>query len=96
MVRHKGLRKKSRSKLLKPPRKRGAIPVTKALQTFPIGSRVAIILEPSVVKGMPHPRFQGRIGTVKERRGKAYVVEVREGGKLKKVISMPEHLRMMG
>ncbi len=96
MVKHKGLRKKSRKKLTKHPRARGLSPVTKSLQNFSPGDKVVILLEPSQVKGMPHPRFHGRVGIVTEKRGRAYVVEVKEGGKVKKVISRPEHLRMMG
>ncbi|MBA7624536.1 hypothetical protein ES703_31945 [subsurface metagenome] len=58
--------------------------------------KVTIILDPSVVKGQPHPRYHGRVGVVKERRGRAYVVEIRDGGSIKKVISRPEHLRSVG
>jgi len=96
MVRHKGLRKKSRKKLTKHPRTRGLQPITRSLQNFPMGGRVVILVDPSQVKGMPHPRFHGKTGVVVEKRGRAYVVEVREGGKFKKVIARPEHLRMMG
>jgi large subunit ribosomal protein L21e len=95
MVRHKGLRKKSRKKLAKHPRVRGLYPVTKSLQSFSPGDRVVILLEPSQVKGMPHPRFHGKAGVIKGKRGRAYVVEVKEGGKVKTVISRPEHLKMM-
>jgi large subunit ribosomal protein L21e len=95
MVRHKGLRKKSRKKLAKHPRARGLYPVTKSLQNFSPGDRVVILLEPSQVKGMPHPRFHGKTGVIKEKRGRAYVVEVKEGDKVKTVISRPEHLKMM-
>ncbi len=44
---------------------------------------------------MPHPRYHGRIGIVTERRGRAYVVDVQDGGSIKKVISRPDHLRVM-
>jgi large subunit ribosomal protein L21e len=69
--------------------------VTKSLQNFSPGDRVVILLEPSQVKGMPHPRFHGKTGVIKEKRGRAYVVEVKEGDKVKTVISRPEHLKMM-
>jgi large subunit ribosomal protein L21e len=93
MVRHKGLRKKSRKKLRKHPRMRGLGAITRSLQDFPIGEKVVILLDPSQVKGMPHPRFHGKTGVVVEKRGKAYVVQVREGDKIKKVIARPEHLK---
>ncbi len=93
--RSKGLRSKSRGKLTKHPRQRGLSPVSMAVQEFPPGSKVAIILDPSVVKGQPHPRFHGRVGIVQERRGRAYVVEVSDGGSRKSIISRPEHLRVV-
>ncbi|MEK6851546.1 MAG: 50S ribosomal protein L21e, partial [Candidatus Thermoplasmatota archaeon] len=43
--------------------------------------------------GCPHHRFHGLTGTVVERRGRAYVLDVRFGGKTKQAIVIPEHLR---
>ena len=94
--RSKGYRSKSRGKLTKHVRERGLSPVSRVIQEFGPGVKVTIILDPSVMKGQPHPRYHGRIGVVKERRGGAYVVEIREGGSIKKVISRPEHLRTVG
>jgi large subunit ribosomal protein L21e len=51
-------------------------------------------VEPSIHKGMPHRRFQGRVGVVKERRGRSYVVTVATGGQQRQVIARPEHLRL--
>lgn len=94
--RSKGYRSKSRRKLTKHVRERGLSPVSRVIQEFGPGMKVTIILDPGVVKGQPHPRYHGRIGVVKERRGGAYVVEIRDGGSIKKVISRPEHLRAVG
>ena len=94
--RSKGYRSKSRGKLTKHVRERGLSPVSRVIQEFGLGVKVTIILDPGVVKGQPHPRYHGRIGVVKERRGRAYVVEIRDGGSIKKVISRPEHLRAVG
>lgn len=94
--RSKGYRSKSRGKLTKHVRERGLSPVSRVIQEFGPGVKVTIILDPSVMKGQPHPRYHGRIGVVKERRGRAYVLEIRNGGAIKKVISRPEHLRTVG
>ena len=94
--RSKGYRSKSRSKLTKHVRERGLSPVSRVIQEFGPDVKVTIILDPSVVKGQPHPRYHGRIGVVKEHRGRAYVVEIRDGRSIKKVISRPEHLRAVG
>jgi large subunit ribosomal protein L21e len=94
--RSKGLKSKSRYKMTKHPRQHGLYPVSKAVQDLQAGTRVSIILEPGLVKGQPHPRYHGRIGVVRERRGKAYIVEIRDGGSTKKIISRPEHLAVVG
>ena len=81
-----GTRKKLRQKLVRPS-------MTKFLKEFKIGQRVVIALEPSSQKGMPFPRFKGRMGNVIEKRGRSYVVEILDGNKRKKIISKPEHIK---
>lgn len=93
--RSKGIRSKSRGKMTKHPRQQGLSPISRAVQELPAGTRVSIILDSGVVKGQPHPRYHGRVGIVSERRGRAYVVDIRDGGSMKKVISRPEHLRVV-
>ncbi|HDI12616.1 MAG: 50S ribosomal protein L21e [Hadesarchaea archaeon] len=93
--RSKGLRSKSRGKLTKHPRRRGLPSPSRVIQELPTGTKVAIMLDPSVVKGQPHPRYHGRIGVVEGQRGSAYIVKIRDGGSTKKVISRPEHLRVV-
>ncbi len=88
-----GLRIKSRYKLRKKVRDRG-IKIRRALQRFEVGQRVHVVIDPSVQKGMPHPRFHGRTGMVVGERGKSYVVEITDGGKKKTLIVRPEHLRL--
>jgi large subunit ribosomal protein L21e len=94
--RSKGYRSRSRGKLTKHVRERGPPPVSRTIQGFEPGEKVVIILDPSVVKGLPHPRYHGRIGVVREKRGRAYLVEVRDGKSIKNIISRPEHLRAIG
>lgn len=91
----KGYKRQTRG-LGKRVRERGLPPVSRVIQEFSPGSKVTIHIDPSVVKGQPHRRFHGKVGVVAERRGRAYVVEVSEGGSIKKVISRPEHLRVVG
>ncbi len=75
------------------PRQRGLSPLTKTLQTFKIGEKANIVLDPSIHKGQPHNRFHGKTGTVVGMQGDAYVLEVKMGGKKKKVIALPPHLK---
>jgi len=79
-------RKKLTQKLVRPA-------ITKFLQEFDVGQNVVITLEPSSHRGMPFPRFKGKCGKIVEKRGKSYIVEIIEGGKVKKIISRPEHLK---
>lgn len=67
--------------------------VTPYLQDFKPKDRVVIKIDPSSQKGMPHHRFKGLIGEVREKRGDAFVLDVMVGNKVKTVISRPEHLK---
>ncbi len=90
-----GLRIKSGRKLKKKVREKG-IKIRKFMQTFEVGQTVHIDIESASQKGMPHPRFQGRTGVVVGQRGRAYLVQIRDGGKTKLLIVRPEHLRAQG
>ncbi|MCQ8898638.1 MAG: 50S ribosomal protein L21e [Hadesarchaea archaeon] len=85
---------KARKKLTK--EKGRGVTASRAMGEFREGERVVLRIEPSVQKGRPHPRYQGRVGVVRGRRGKAYEVEITDGGKIKKVIILPEHLVRVG
>ena len=87
----KGYRARTRKKLRK--RLREKFTVTRFIQTFQPDQRVIIDPDPSSQKGLPHVRYKGKVGTIKEKRGRAYVVGVKIGRKEMKVITRPEHLR---
>lgn len=58
-----------------------------------MGDRASIVIDSSVHGGQPHHRFHGMTGTVAAKQGRAYVLAVRVGGKTKKAVVAPEHLR---
>ncbi|NPB02455.1 MAG: 50S ribosomal protein L21e [Methanopyri archaeon] len=91
--RSKGFRSRTRKKLRKRVRERGMQPLGRMMQEFEKGQKVHIVIDPSVHKGMPHPRFHGRTGEVVGKQGRAYIVKVRDGGKYKHLIVRPEHLK---
>lgn len=91
----KGYKRRTR-KLRKHIRERGLLPISKAIQELDAGLRVAIVVDPSVPKGQPHRRYHGKVGIVTEKRGRAYVVEVSDGDSIKRIISRPEHLKVVG
>ena len=92
MRRSKGYRSKTRALFRKPPRERGKVGLSRLLRTFSPGDKVRIRIDSSVHKGMPHRRYHGRVGIVKERRGRSYVIEVGEGRQTRTLIARPEHL----
>ena len=92
----KGYRRRTRSLLRKRARDKGKIGLSKILREYNSGDRVVVKLDPSVHKGMPHRRFHGRIGVVKNKRGQAYIVNVTQGKTDKDIIVRPEHLEPFG
>ncbi len=94
VTRSRGSRSKTRYKLKKSIRVSRANPITKKIQVFSEKDLVHIIIDPSVHKGQPHPRFHGKTGKVAEKRGRAYIIDVNDGNKAKKLIIRPEHLKM--
>jgi len=92
MAHHHGMRKKSRDKMSKTVRARGISPVVRAIQEFEKGTMVHVIIDPSIHKGMPHPRFHGKTGEVIGKRGRAFVLKVTDGNATKTLITLPEHL----
>ncbi len=92
MAKTHGTRRKSRYKLKKTVREKGLSPISRAIREYNEGDIVNIDIDPGIQNGMPHPKFQGRTGKVISRRGRAYLVEVRDIGLMKEVIVLPEHL----
>ena len=90
-----GFRRKTRFKLQKSVREKGKISIKKFLQILTIGQKVGLSYEPAIQKGMYHPRFHGKIGTVIGQRGECYLVSVKQGKSLKTVVSHPIHLKII-
>ncbi|MGC9310474.1 MAG: 50S ribosomal protein L21e [Candidatus Aenigmatarchaeota archaeon] len=80
---------KSRHKLIRSKKKEG---ITKYLKEFEVGQKAVIKIDSSS-QNFPHPRHQGLIGEVAEKRGKGYVLNVKVGNSRKKIIATPEHLK---
>ncbi|HLD57446.1 MAG TPA: 50S ribosomal protein L21e [archaeon] len=68
--------------------------ITPYLAVFKPSDKVVIKVDPTSHKGMPHHRFKGLIGEIKERRGRAYIVRIQYEHSSKDVIARPEHLRL--
>ncbi len=88
-----GLRRKTRSLFRKHKKEKGKMSLKKYLQSFNKGDRVELGVESSVHKGMYHPRFHGKTGSIKAKTGKCYEVLITDGGKQKILIVHPVHLK---
>ena len=92
MKKSKGYRRGTRRLLKKAPRERGKPKLGKLLYAYELGSQVIIKIDSSVQKGMPHKRFHGKIGTIMDKRGRGYVVNVAQGDAVKEINVRSEHL----
>ncbi|MCG2869683.1 MAG: 50S ribosomal protein L21e [Vulcanisaeta sp.] len=88
-----GLRYKSRKLLSKSPRERGRPGLSRWLYEYKIGDKVVIDIDPTYVSTAPHRRYQGKVGTIIGKRGKAYEIEVYLGDKRKIIITTPDHIK---
>ena len=55
-------------------------------------AQVIIKMDSSPQKSMPHKRFHGKIGKVKAKRGRGYVLAVPQGNSVKEIIVRSEHI----
>jgi large subunit ribosomal protein L21e len=71
-------------------RKKG---LSQILTNYNLNDKVVITIDSSQVKGMPHRRYQGKVGTVNEIRPKSLLINVPIGKKMKRVIARLEHIK---
>lgn len=90
-----GARRKTRNLFRKNTRQKGKISLRRYLQELEPGQKVALAMEPAVQEGAYHHRHYGKIGKIKCRQGACYVVQVRDGGKMKEIIAHPVHLKIV-
>lgn len=94
MVKRKGrFRRKTRSKLRKSLRKKGKLSIRKYFQKFKEGERVYLKAESAIQKGMFFPKYIGKSGVIKRKKGSCYEVLVKDKGKEKILIVHPIHLK---
>ena len=79
MRRSKGTRQGTRSILKRSKSQRGRLNIRRIMHAYEPGDRVAIILDGGQQRGMPHRRFQGRTGFIKEQQCYVYVGAVYDG-----------------
>jgi large subunit ribosomal protein L21e len=76
----------------KPVRTRGKIQLSRFFQKFKEGEFVAFSREKSIPVNF-NKRLQGSTGVVVGKKGRAYIVNVKEGKKEKEILVAPIHLK---
>ena len=92
MRKSRGYRRSTRKISTKASRDKGRPQLGKLLFAYEVGSKVIVKMDSSVQKSLPHRRFHGKIGTVKAKQGRCYVVSVSQGDAVKEIIVRSEHL----
>jgi len=83
-----GYKRRTRS-LLRSSEKRG---LTSLLREYEPNDRVVVKIDPSQVKGMPHRRFNGLVGVVREVDRRVVTLDVPVGNKVKTLVARKEHV----
>lgn len=73
-------------------RTRGKLQLSRYFQELKEGDSVAVVKEPAVQSYFPS-RLQGRTGKIESKRGKSYVVLIKDQNKEKRFIVEPIHLK---
>lgn len=73
-------------------RTRGKLQLSRYFQKLKAGDSVAVLREVSLVTNFPK-RIQGRTGTIVGKRGKAYVIKMKDNAKEKEYIIEAIHLK---
>ena len=87
-----GFRYKSRSVLTK----RATRGVSFLLRQYNVGDRVLIQIDSRQHKAMPHRRYHGKVGSVKEVGRRSVILNVKLGNKTKTLITRFDHIKPFG
>ena len=93
MRRSHGTRQGTRSILRRSKTQRSRINIARVMHQYAIGDCVAVVLDGSQQKGMPHRRFQGATGIIQAQQGRAWVIDLHDKNMAKTVVARAEHLR---
>jgi len=75
-------------------RQRGKLSLSKLFSKLEVGDKVALVRDLSFKTSFP-ARMQGKTGIISEKRGEGYVVDVYDGGKLKRITAKKINLKKL-
>ena len=73
-------------------RTRGKLQLSRYFQNLKKGDYVAVLKERSIASSFPE-RLQGRTGVIVEKKGKSYLIEIKDQNKKKGFLIEPIHLK---
>jgi ribosomal protein L21E len=73
-------------------RARARVSVSDSVKSFKIGCKIVLVPRPKCRGEVL--RFAGKHGKIVEIRGKSYMIEIKDGGKMKKMTIAPIHLEL--
>jgi len=83
------------SKKAKSVRTKGKLQLSRYFQEFNEGDSVSVVRERAVGAGFPE-RIQGRTGIIESKRGRAYMVKIKDINQEKRFLIQPIHLKRAG
>jgi large subunit ribosomal protein L21e len=93
VIRTGGSRRKSRYKFKRARNKKGKLSLRNYLAEYKPGEKVIIKPDSIVQISLPDPRYVGKTGVVKAKRGACYEVLINDIGKDKMLIIHPIHIK---
>ena len=87
-----GFRHKTRSVMTK----RQPRGVSFMLREYHEGDRALVIIDPRQHKGLPHRRYHGKVGIVRNVGRRAVILDVKLGNKTKTLITRFDHIKPFG
>ncbi len=66
------------------------------LREYHEGDRALVIIDPRQHKGLPHKRYHGKVGIVRNVGRRAVILDVKLGNKTKTLITRFDHIKPFG
>jgi len=73
-------------------REKGKLPLSRIFKRFNEGDKVVLVHNLSFPRAFPY-RIQGKTGVIKGKRGRAYIVDLKDGNKTKTFITNQIHMK---
>ncbi len=66
------------------------------LREYHEGDRALVIIDPSQHKGLPHRRYHGKVGIIRNVGRRSIILDVKLGNKTKTLITRFDHIKPFG